>query len=256
MPGSVSMRLARRSFLTLAILSCTPPGERDAADQAETPVEILERAIEQGGGAVALGRARALRWEADATVHAGGRRVAIRGTWAIQPPDSAVVATYDTTRGPGTMRRLILAGAQGWMEEGGNFTPMPAPMLAAERDEFYLYQVMRLVPMRSSEATLDTTAADSLGQRGVEIRMPNRPAVRAFVDSAGRLAHLRLRITDATTGGQVWQDLWLSGVIESGGVRWPREIRITMDGAPYFDLVLRRLEVDTLLVEPWLAGPR
>ena len=51
------------------------------------------------------------------------------------------------------------------------------------------------------------------------------------------------------------QDLWLSGTIEAHGVRWPREIRITMNGAPYFDLTITRLQVDSQLVEPYLAGP-
>lgn len=31
--------------------------------------------------------------------------------------------------------------------------------------------------------------------------------------------------------------------------------RIPMDGAPWFDLVITRLEVASLLVEPLLAGP-
>ena len=84
---------------------------------------------------------------------------------------------------------------------------------------------------------------------------PGRPPVSAYVDADGRLAHLRLRITDARTGGQAWQDLWLSGVVEAGGVRWPREIRITLDGAPYFDLTISRLRVASQLVEPYLAGP-
>ena len=181
--------------------------------------------------------------------------MAIRGEWAIQPPDSAVVATYDTTAGPSTTRRLIVAGGTGWLEEAGVFTPMPPSLLAAERDEFYLYHVMRLVPLRAPDVELAPVPPDSLGQEGFAVRAPGRPPVSAYVDADGRLAHLRLRITDARTGGQAWQDLWLAGVVEAGGVRWPREIRITMDGAPYFDLTISRLRVESRLVEPYLAGP-
>jgi hypothetical protein len=46
-----------------------------------------------------------------------------------------------------------------------------------------------------------------------------------------------------------------SGVIEADGVRGPREIRITMDGEPYFDLAISRLRLESRLVEPYLAGP-
>ncbi len=52
------------------------------------------------------------------------------------------------------------------------------------------------------------------------------------------------------------QDLWLSGVLEAGGVRWPRQIRFTMDGREYFNLTLTHLTVEPQLVEPYLAGPK
>lgn len=244
------------SLLPVCIIAgaCSSSGGR--APGVPSPAAILDGAIEQAGGARALESARAFRWEGAAIVHAGQRDVAIRGEWAIQPPDSAVVATYDTTAGPSTTRRLIVVGGTGWLEEAGVFTPMPPAVLAAERDEFYLYQVMRLVPLRAPDVELAAAPPDTLGQRGFEVRMPGRPPVSAYVDENGRLAHLRLRITDARTGGQAWQDLWLSGVVEAGGVRWPREIRITMDGAPYFDLTIGSLRVEPQLVEPYLAGPR
>ena len=225
------------------------------SEEPTSPEALLAGAIEQAGGARALQSARALRWDGEATVHAGDREVAIRGEWAIQPPDSAVVATYDTTAGPSTTRRLIVAGGAGWLEEAGVFTPMPPVVLAAERDEFYLYHLMRLVPLLAPGVELAPAPPDTLGQEGFEARAPGRPEVFAYVDAAGRLAHLRLQIADPRTGGRAWQDLWLSGVIESDGVRWPRAIRITMDGAPYFDLTIGRLRVESRLVEPYLAGP-
>jgi hypothetical protein len=234
--------------------ACAPPAGRES-EEPSSPEALLAGAIEQASGARALEAARALRWEGAATVHAGDRDVAIRGEWAIQPPDSAVVATYDTTAGPATTRRLILRSDTGWLEDAGVFQPMPPAVLAAERDEFYLYHVMRLVPLRMPGVELAPVPPDTLGQEGFEIRTPGRPPVSAYMDADGRLAHLRLRITDPRTGGQAWQDLWLTGAVEAGGVRWPREIRITMDGEPYFDLALDRLRVESRLVEPYLAGP-
>jgi hypothetical protein len=249
------MRPAPALILACALVTACAPAARRAPARADTPARLLSGAIAAAGGARALEAARALRWDGSATVHASGRRVGIRGTWAIQPPDSAVVATYDTTRGPATVRRLIVAGATGWLEQAGTFRPMPPQLLATERDEFYLYQVIRLVPLQAPDVVLAPASVDTLGQRGFEIRTPGRPAVFAHVDSTGRLAHLRLRIADAESGRATWQDLWLAGTVEAGGVRWPREIRITMDGAPYFDLVIERLRVEPQLVERHLAGP-
>jgi hypothetical protein len=38
-------------------------------------------------------------------------------------------------------------------------------------------------------------------------------------------------------------------------VRWPRSIRLTMNGAPYFALTLRTLRAAERVTDPRLAGP-
>src|SRR5690349_2202396 len=102
-------------ILAALVVGCPSPNRPPSASSITDPDMLLERAIEQAGGALALDRARALVWEADAVVEAGGRTVDIAGTWSIQPPDTAIVATYDTTRGPGSMRALIVAAPRGWI---------------------------------------------------------------------------------------------------------------------------------------------
>jgi hypothetical protein len=249
-------RLARAAaVLSLALAAACAPVSPPAPAPADGPRALLERAIVQAGGAEALARARALRWEGDATVYAGGRTVRIAGEWAVQPPDTAVVATYDVTRGPVTTRALVVAAPRGWIWAGGQLTPMPDAMLANERDEFYLYDVMRLLPLRDAEVTLTAIAPDSLGQAGFRAERPGRPAVEVYVDDEGRLAHLRTRVQDPGGGAAVRQDLWLGGTVEAEGVRWPAEIRITMDGAPYFDLALRNLRIQPRLDDARLRGP-
>ena len=76
------------------------------------------------------------------------------------------------------------------------------------------------------------------------------------MDGAGRLAHLRVVLPDGYDGRPVRQDVWLAGSIEAEGVRWPRTIRITQDGAPFFDLALRSLRVQPAVTDTLLAGPR
>lgn len=191
----------------------------------------------------------------DATVHAGGRTVRIAGDWPIQPPDTAIVATYDVTRGPASTRALVVAAPRGWLVGANGTNPMPEAMLANERDEFYLYEVMRLVSLRDPEVVLTAVAPDSLGQAGFRAERPGRPAVELYVDAAGRLAHLRTRVADPGGGAAKTQDLWLGGALEADGVRWPATLRITMDGAPYFDLALRDLRVRPRLDDPRLRGP-
>jgi hypothetical protein len=175
---------------------------------------------------------------------------------SIPPPDSAVVATYDTTRGPGTTRRLILAGSRGWIENHGAFAPMPPELHASERDEFYLYSLMRFAFAGAPGVTVAEASPDSLGQQGFVVRAVRRPDVAMYVDSTGRVAHLRLRIVDTQTHATAVQDLWLGGDIAAHGIHWPREIHITMDGAPYFELRISDFDTEAQLVDPFLAGPR
>ncbi len=246
------MRLA--AVLLLVCAACAPAAA--PAPGPDAPERILARAIERAGGAAALERARALLWEGDATVHAGGRTVSIAGRWAVQPPDTAVVSTWEVSRGPESARHMVVAQPRGWTVMRGAFTPMPAAMLASEREEFYLYSVMRLVPLRDPGVALASIPADSLGQRGIRARRAGRPDVELYVDASGRLAHLRIVLPGGETGAPVRQDVWLAGSIEAEGVRWPRTLRITQDGAPFFDLTLRSLRVQRAVSDTLLAGPR
>lgn len=236
-------------LIAFAVACSTPPDPED-------PHGILDNAIQQAGGATALSAARALTWDGDATVFAGGRTVHIAGHWQVQPPDTAIVATYDTTRGPSTTRSMVIAAPRGWMVRNDSFTVLPDPVIANERDAFFLYDVIRLVSLRDSSVRLSRISADSLGQRGFRAEQPGRPAVELFVDSTGRLSHVRLTVADPEGGPPVRQDAWLDGELASGGIRWPRRLRLTMNGAPYFDLRMRDLRVSDRISDPLLSGPK
>lgn len=252
-PIATTIRRIPLSLLMMASLGACASASPGAP--SATPRAMLDRAIEQAGGAQALERTRALTWDGEATVTGGGRTVRIAGNWAVQPPDTAVVATWEVTRGPQSVRALVVAAPRGWLWSPSGFAPMPASMLASERDEFYLYDVMRLVPLRDPDVTLSAIAPDSAGQRGFRAQRPGRPGIDLFVDADGRLAHLRTLIDNAEGGAPVRQDVWLSGVVEAQGIRWPARISILQDGAPFFDLSIRNLRALPRIDDPRLRGP-
>ncbi len=245
-----------RHFLAVVAGTLACYGTTRYTGDESAPDDVLARAIERAGGRAALERAKALVWDGDAVVHAGGRTINITGHWAVQPPDTAIVATYDVTRGPSTMRSMIIAAPRGWTEAAGQFTPLSAAVLANERDEFFLYDVLRLVRLRSRGVTLAPAPSDSLGQLGVRASQPGRPDVTIYVDADGRLAHVSFFVADPGGGAAVRQDAWLEGTLEDGGIRWPRTLRLTMAGQPYFDLTMRALKVLPRLRDTLLAGPR
>jgi hypothetical protein len=226
-----------------------------APSPEEAPRNILARAIEQMGGAEALTQARAVEWEGVAVVHAGGRDARITGRWQVQPPDSAVVATYEASQGPSTERSLVLAAPRGWLVSGARFTPMPPAMVASERAEFYLYELIRLVSLRDSAVTLAAAPPDSVGQAGIRADRPGRPTAFLYVDECGRLSHVRLQVPSAESGQPEWQDAWFRGVIEAEGVRWPRALSLLVEGKPYFDLLVQSLRVMPRLDSGLLTGP-
>jgi hypothetical protein len=205
------------------------------------------------GGDSAVSQATALTWDADAAVHANGRVIDITGQWSVHPPDTAIVDTYDVTRGPSTRRALVLAAPRGWVVAGKEFTPLPEGALANERDEFYLYHVMRLVSLRTPDVTLAAIPPDSLGQRGFRAKRSGRPDVDLWVDTTGRVRHLRLLVADPSGGAPVLEDAWLDGTIDAGGIHWPRTIKLTLHGAPYFDLTIRALRTHARLADSLLA---
>src|SRR3990172_4094140 len=170
-------------FLSGRVAECQPSGG--------SPDVLIRRAIAAAGGRARLAAAPALEWDARAVVHVPGRDIVIKGTWRIQPPDSAIVSTWDTTQGPGSTRRLILAGTRGWIQRDSALTPMPDAVLVEERHQFYLYSLLRLLALERAGVRLSATPADSAGRPGVRVEAPGRLPVTLHFDAAARGARVR-----------------------------------------------------------------
>jgi hypothetical protein len=92
--GRPTLILLRTLTAALALTTAACAAGMRTPSASDSPDDILDRAIQQAGGAEALNDAVAVEWEGVASVHAGDRDVQIAGRWQIQPPDSAVVSTY------------------------------------------------------------------------------------------------------------------------------------------------------------------
>jgi hypothetical protein len=116
---------------------------------------------------------------------------------------------------------------------------MPAEMLAHERDQFYLYSIMRLVPLREPGVELSVLPASPAAGPGLLVKRQGRPDVQVFFAADGRIARIRTRVTDPSSGRPVVEDLVTTGTITANGVHWPRSIVITWDGQPYFEMAIK-----------------
>jgi hypothetical protein len=226
-----------------------------ALSAQQTPARLLARAIEAHGGAARLRGAAALAWHGKAGVHLPGQDIALLGEWRIQPPDSAIVATWEAEKGPGSTRRLILAGERGWAQRDGAMNPLPPKLLEQERHQFYLYSLMRLVPLLDSQVRLSDVPADSLGRAGMLVQRPGRPDATLYFGTDGRLARVSTLLAAPQGSPAIREEITLEGVAEAEGVRWFRRLTLTQDGKPFFDLEVTDLTVLHRLEDPLLAGP-
>lgn len=221
-----------------------------------SPTAVVEAAIRAAGGRGALDAARALDWDATAAVHAGGQDVSIAGRWRILPPDSAISTTWLAARGPTTARSLVVAGARGWIARDTALTPMPAETLAEERHQFYLYALIRLVPLLDPATTLSTAGTDSAGNRGVRVERQGRLPVTLWFDATPRAVRLTTTFAKADGSPGEAQDIRLEGTITAAGMTWFRRMVIRRAGSPYFEMDISALRAAAGLDDPLLRGER
>ena len=201
---------------------------------------IVARAIAARGGEEALKRATVLEWRGRATSYADeDEPVAIEGRWIVEPPDRGVILTSAPGKGRDSSRRLVLLGSEGWTEEGGERKELPPDILASERDQFYFASLLRVLPLRDPGVTLT-----ALGPRSLRVEKEGRPTVEMVFDGTGWLDRLRARVADPD-GETVTEEITFTGEVVSRGVRWPRRINVSRNGAPFVDLEIVEFRVSS-----------
>jgi hypothetical protein len=224
----------------LAVLG-TAPMVVSSQDPAR---EMLQRAIAAAGGAENLQRHSVFAWHGDGAVHAaGGQVIKIAGEWRVEPPDRAVVDTYVVEQGPDSSRSMGIDNGRGWWRIAGVEQPMDAATLAHERDQFYLYHVLRLVPLLDPGYTLTTIPPDADGRSGLRAERAGRRSVDVYFNSGGRVARLATTVLHPGLKTDVPEELRLTGTIEAGGIKWPQRIEIHQRGALFFELDLSNFRI-------------
>ena len=205
-----------------------------AAVAQSSAVDLVSQAIARAGGRQALEAHQVLEWRGHATVHIPNRKIEIAGEWEVQP-DSAVVTTWPLEQ-PAAPRRLILSRRGGWTQRGATApAPMPPELLMEERHQFYLYQLLRLVPLLDGGFALAIVAGDSQPV-GLRVSHPDHPDVTLYFDREHRVVELRTVFAAPDMTDPESQEIHLSGEVEFRGVRWFSKLRILRGGKPYFDL--------------------
>jgi predicted small secreted protein len=239
------------AVLAFALAACTATTRGEAPDapaggHARTPDParaLLHEAIETAGGLDALGRVRALHWTGEATVFAGDRRIELGVDTRIEPFLRAKSDTWLRDQGRATLRTLEVLPDGGWMTRDDKREPMPADMLEHERLQYATYGLMLLAPLDDAKTVL-RREPDRDGLRILHVEHPNAAPADLYFDANAALVRLEDTVPAAEGAGRVLQRFDFEGVTAANGIRWPRTIRITQDGKPYFELRIATLVVE------------
>ena len=170
-----------------------------------------------------------LRWTGTARIFVGERTIDIGVSTRVVPFASARSDTWLASDGPSKTRSLVIEGDQGWIERDSARQPMPAAMLAHERLQYGLYGLM-----------LSTHAKD----RCVHAAHDGAPPTILCFARDGRLESGSNVVPDPDGGPPIPQSFAFDGDIVSNGTHWPRTIRISQRGKPYFELNLTSFEAE------------
>jgi hypothetical protein len=242
-----------RNLLVIVTATVVLGGHADlSADDAARA--LLNRAISAAGGAANLQRHRVLAWHGIASVNVSGRTVRIEGDWRIEPPDRAHIETFEVDKGPVSMRSLFIDGDKGWTTKDGKSIVLPQLFVGNEREQFYLYWLVRLVPMLDQEFRLTTVAPDAQRRPGFRVERDGRRDATLYFTPEARLARIVTTVTDPTSGADLTQELRFTGDLAANGIRWPRRIQVVQKDTVFFDVELSALETpETLEIPPCMG---
>ena len=181
--------------------------------------------------AAAAGTA-SLNWEGTAEVYPPGQRLQIAVRSSIDPEGNVISESWPVELGEAKgLRRMTLSASGGTMERGGDKQAMPPDVWNEERAQFGFYRQLQVA---------DGKVAEQIAQ-GVNSFSVDGPARTWFrIGHDGRLIGA---VNDVpTAAGPVRQEFRFDGLLRSNGAVFPRQMRMTRNGEPYFLLNVSRFD--------------
>ena len=181
---------------------------------------------------IAAAEPQALSWEGTAEVYPPGRTLKIAVRTSIDRDGNVVSESWPVELGEAKgLRRMTITDAGGTMERGGEKQPMPPDIWAEERAQFGFYRQLQVaaseVPARMGQG-VNTFSVDG------EVKTWFR------IDSEGELIGAINQVP--TAEGSAWQEFRFDGLLYSNGAVFPKQMRMTRNGRPFFLLDATRFD--------------
>lgn len=201
---------------------------------------VLEAAIEAAGGEAALSKVKELEWTGTATINAGGKTTVVEMETVVRPIAHWGRSTsWVKADGPKTARTIQAEQGKAWVVNKVTWTPMPEAQAVHENQQFALYSLMLLTPLKDTAAKVTEQPVGSDGTRAIKAVLANGMGGELEFDASGKLVRAGMAVRDPAGGAQeIVETVTFSGELVSNGVKWPKKISIQQNGKPYFDLEL------------------
>lgn len=240
--------MAAVALAALGACATTPQETASAAPGVYAGKSVLDAAIEAAGGQAALAQVKELEWTGTATVNAGGKTTVLEVMTVVRPQTNwARSTTWTKADGPKKAKTLQAEQGKAWRVDVVTWTPLPEAQAVHENQQFGLYKLMLLAPLKEAGATVTEDPVGADGTRAIKAALPGGPAGELEFDAAAKLVRAGMVVRNPAGGPDIVETVKFSGEIVSNGVKWPKRITIEQNGAPYFDLEIATFEANATI---------
>jgi hypothetical protein len=206
----------------------------------------LDAAIDAAGGQAALSAVKELEWTGKATVNADGKTTALNVITVIRPQTNWTRSTtWTDEQGQKKAKTLQTEMGKAWDVSVVTWNPLPEARAAHEVQQFGLYKLMLLAPLKADGATVSEGKVGADGVRTIKAQLEGGVPAELGFDNTGKLVSAAFSVRDAKGGADIAQTVKFSGEVVSNGVKWPKQITIQQNGQPYYDLEIATFEANT-----------
>ena len=233
--------MAAVALLALGACTTTAATAPDTAQAASIYAgkSVLDVAVEKAGGEAALSKVKELYWTGHAKVTAADKVTELEVATVIRPFENARFTTWPKADGAKKGRTLQVEQGKAWDVNRVTWTPLPEPQAVNENQLLGLYSFMLLAPLKAGDVKEQPVGAD--GTRAIQATFHGQGVELEF-DATGKLVRAGGSVRDPKGGADIAQIATFSGEVESNGVKWPKTISITQNGAPFYDLEITHFE--------------
>ena len=219
-----------------AVAVAVAAGWAARADEPAEARKVIDRAVDQVGGAKKLKDLTGGVWKTNGTVRGNPSRADFSG----ELPGKFRIDSTRVVDGEKVLYSRVVNGDKGWVIEGEKVTPMGEAEIAGVKASFYHKQAATtLVPLTDKEVELSVAGKLTLETKTVTVVKAARKGfpdlLLSFDDATGLLVKSEMTDKDAKTGKDRKVEIEWGNYKEFDGIKMASKNRTYHDGKLFID---------------------